>query len=48
MFETLPQWGPEAFATIPPGLAPKVFIVDGEQEEAVNRDTPFIMRDWVG
>ncbi|KAJ7584794.1 Alpha/Beta hydrolase protein, partial [Mycena floridula] len=51
LFSTLPQWNASAFAKIPTlyqnSSSPLIFIVHGEQEEVVNRDVPFTLRDWI-
>ncbi|KAI9738353.1 MAG: hypothetical protein M1834_008851 [Cirrosporium novae-zelandiae] len=52
MWNNLPQWTGTSFAQIPTRTngsmdAPLVWIVDGANEEAINRTTPIQMHDWV-
>ncbi|KAH8827156.1 Alpha/Beta hydrolase protein [Flagelloscypha sp. PMI_526] len=46
MIATLPQWDATSFAKIPsPG--PEIAVADGREEEAVTRDTPYTLHDWI-
>lgn len=47
MWNSLPQWDASSFARIPASLAPLIFIVAGEREEALKGDVPFTLREWV-
>lgn len=51
MWNSEPAWNGTAFGKIPSVFeepnAPLVWIVDGDSEEAVNRDVPRTMLDWI-
>lgn len=51
MWSTLPVWDQESFGQIPTLYAdqpaPLVWIVDGDNEEVVNRTVPAVLHDWV-
>ncbi|KAL6915003.1 hypothetical protein FSST1_012763 [Fusarium sambucinum] len=51
MWATEPVWDAKSFAKIPSRYdddeAPIIWIVDGDSEEAVTRDTPGVLRSWI-
>ncbi|KAG8668104.1 hypothetical protein FPOAC1_007472 [Fusarium poae] len=51
MWATQPVWDAQSFAKIPSRYdvdeAPIIWIVDGDSEEAVTRDTPGTLRSWI-
>ncbi|PTD07625.1 hypothetical protein FCULG_00007199 [Fusarium culmorum] len=51
MWATEPVWDATSFARIPSRYdddeAPMIWIVDGDSEEAVTRDTPGTLRSWI-
>ncbi|KAF4990825.1 hypothetical protein FGRMN_8237 [Fusarium graminum] len=51
MWSTEPVWNASSFSKIPSRHddpdAPIIWIVDGDSEEAVTRDTPGVLRSWI-
>jgi hypothetical protein len=51
MWSSEPTWNAGSFSKIPTRYddpdAPILWIVDGDSEEAVTRDTPGVLRSWV-
>src|ERR1700730_2375555 len=47
MWSTQPNWTESTFKSIPPTLAHKIWIVDGDKEEAVKRYQQDDMAEWI-
>jgi len=51
MWASLPDWDFKSFAKIPTlynrKQGPLIWIVDGQEEEGINRTTPYQLHDWV-